>query len=261
MESAKLTYDQLRDIAASVSDRSGWDFSRMQTDREPVPWEYMEIVPHYLKPTDSVLDIGTGGGEKLLALSQHVKTAVGIDPDPEMIRVARQNGATQARVNFEEMSAEALAFPDEAFEVVLNRHAPVFLPEVLRVLKPGGYFVTQQVGDQNMANIKREFGSAGDIPGRAGNDLYDHEHRVLVEELIGFGCRIAATGAYDVRFRVKDIPSLIFWFKALAGGNEIPDGFSIDRDWQTVRRIISKYSTPGGVQTNEHRTLLIVQKG
>ncbi len=46
-----------------------------------------------------------------------------------------------------------------------------------------------------------------------------------------------------------------------AGANEVPAGFSIERDWQTVSRIIARYSTPRGIETNEHRTLLIAHKG
>jgi SAM-dependent methyltransferase len=254
MENSNYTYEQLKDIASSVDDRRGWDFSRMKTEREPVPWEYLEIVPRYLKQTDSVLDVGTGGGEKLLFFSQYFERGVGVDPDPEMIRAARENGAAQSSVTFVEMGAEPLEFPDASFDVVLNRHAPVFVPEVVRVLKPGGYFVTQQVGAKNMDNIRQEFGTGSGV-------RYAEEHQACIDNLVRHGCRIVTTGDYNVHYWVKDIPSLIFWFKAIAGANPVPEGFSIDRDWQTVRQIISKYWTSSGVLTNEHRNLLIAQKG
>jgi ubiquinone/menaquinone biosynthesis C-methylase UbiE len=247
------TYEQLKRIADSIDDRRGWDFSRMQTEREPVPWDYLEIVPRFLKPTDAVLDIGTGGGEKFLTFSRSFERGVGIDPDPDMIQAARENGATQPNVTFVEMAAEALAFPEVTFDVVLTRHAPTVVPEVVRVLKPGGYFVSQQVGSENMATIVKEFGTASNVP-------YDDEYRACVDDFTKRGCRIVATGAYNVHYWVKDIPSLIFWLKALAGGNEVPEGFSIERDWRTISRIIATYATPRGVLTNEHRTLLIVQK-
>ncbi len=189
MEAAEYTPERLKSIAASVGDRRGWDFSRMQTRREPVPWDYMEIVPRYLKPTDSVLDVGTGGGEKLLAFAQYFWRGVGIDPDPDMIRAARENGATQSNVTFVEMGAEALALPDATFDVVLTRHAPTFVPEVVRVLKPGGYFVTQQVGPKNMANIREEFGTGDDAED-------DDDCRAGIEEFTKHGCRIVATGGY-----------------------------------------------------------------
>ena len=249
----------LRQIEAAVTPRRGWDFSRMQTEREPVPWEYLEVVPNYLMPQDAVLDIGTGGGEKLLALSQHFGQGVGVDPNPEMIHAARENGAGQANVTFEEMAAEALAFPDASFAVVLNRHAPIDVSEVVRVLKPGGYFVTQQVGDHNMANICEEFGTEPVVQYADRGALDDESHQKLIEAFTHHGCRLLTSAGYDVHYWVKDIPSLIFWLKAIAGG-KIPAVFSIDRHGPVVKTIIEKYATAKGVVTNEHRTLLIAQK-
>lgn len=260
MDGAEYTHERLKSIAATVDPRRGWDFSRMRTEREPVPWDYLAVVRSYLQPTDAVLDVGTGGGEKLLSLSSHLATGVGIDPDPDMIQVARENGAAHPAVTFAEMSAEALALPEATFDVVLNRHAPIVASEVVRVLKPGGYLVTQQVGAENMANIRAEFRACGDRRATDRPALGDDDHRALRDALARHDCRIVATGAYDVRYWVKDIPSLVFWLTAIAGGHEVPAGFSIDRDWQTVSRIITKYSTVNGVLTNEHRTLLIAQK-
>ena len=158
MEAQDSAFEHLKRVEDSIDDRRGWDFSRMQTGREPVPWDYIEIVARYLKPTDTVLDVGTGGGEKLLAFSPLFARGVGIDPDVDMIQVARENGATQPNVTFVEMGAERLAFPDATFDVVLTRHAPTVVSEVVRVLRPGGYFVTQQIGAGNMATIREAFG-------------------------------------------------------------------------------------------------------
>ncbi|MDQ4100545.1 MAG: class I SAM-dependent methyltransferase [Chloroflexota bacterium] len=248
-----VPYEQLMEIAASVDERRGWDFSRMQTEREPVPWDYLEIVPRYLTFADAVLDIGTGGGEKFLAFAQYFEQGVGIDPDPDMIRAARENAASQPNVTFVEMGFEALSFPDATFDVVLNRHALLCVPEVVRVLKPGGYVVTQGVGAANMANIREAFGTGSGV-------RYADEYRAAIDSLLAHGCRIVVTGSYNVRYWVKDLPSLIFWFKAIAGANEVPEGFSVERDWQIVKRIVAEWTTPRGVLTNEHRTLLIAQK-
>lgn len=164
------SYEQSRDITAGIGDGSGWDFSRMRTEREPVPWDYLEVASRYIMSNDTVLDIGTGGGEKLLALARHFKTAVGVDLDPEMIRAAQENGSVHPNVTFAGMGPEELSFPDISFDVALTRHAPICVPEVVRVLRPGGYFITQGVGAGNMANIRTAFntgsGSRYDEDGR-----------------------------------------------------------------------------------------------
>ena len=41
---------------------------------------------------------------------------------------------------------------------------------------------------------------------------------------------------------------------------EVPEAFDIEKHWQVVDRIISRYQTPRGIETNERREFLIVQK-
>ena len=156
----RVTLEDLKRIAASVGERRGWDFSRVRDDRDPVPWDYADVVHRYLQPSSRVLDVGTGGGERFLALTPHFGTGVGIDADPTMLRVARENTPPSLvdKVSFEVMLAEVLQFSDAVFDVVLNRHAPVYVEEIIRVLRPDGFFITQQVGVRNTENICSIFG-------------------------------------------------------------------------------------------------------
>ena len=104
-----------------------------------------------IKAGDWVLDVGCGSGRLTLAAQQWAGEngeAVGIDPSPEMIEVARQNAKRAgSKAKFELGLAESLPFPDGSFDVVLNRLMLHHLPEDLkqrglaemrRVLKPGG---------------------------------------------------------------------------------------------------------------------------
>ena len=104
-----------------------------------------------VKPGDKVLDVGCGSGRLTMAAQKWAGPegeAVGIDPSPEMIQVARQNaGRAGLGAKFELGVVEALPFPDKTFDVVLNRlmlhHLPDDLKqrglaEMRRVLKPGG---------------------------------------------------------------------------------------------------------------------------
>ena len=64
-----MTEGELRRIAESVGIRCGWDFSRMRETQEPAPWDYADMARIYLATDSHVLDIGTGGGERFLALA------------------------------------------------------------------------------------------------------------------------------------------------------------------------------------------------
>ena len=254
MEVRTYTLDELQVLADEVGERSGWDFSRMATEREPVPWDYLDVVSRFLRPTNVVLDIGTGGGERLLSLSRCYARAVGVDPDPDMLRVARGNAAGTSNVRFVQAGAERLdGLEDESFDIVLTRHAPVHVPELDRVTRPGGYFICQGVGWRNMANIRRAFDTGSET-------RYEEEHHSLLRDLASRDWRLVAEAQYDVRSWVKDVPSLIFWFKAIAGANEVPADFSIATHHGVINELIRRFGSPRGLETNEHRTLVTAQK-
>ena len=254
MEVREYSEQELQAIADEVGERRGWDFTRMSVERAPVTWEYFVVMSAFLRLTDVVLDIGTGGGERLFSLADKCLRAVGVDPDPDMVRVARENAARHANVQFLPGSAERLDLLDDgAFNVVLTRHAPTFAPELDRVTKPGGLFVSQGIGSRNMANIHEAFNS-----GRRA--LYEDDHQTFLSDLAGRGWRLVADGHYDVRYWVKDVPSLVFWFQAIAGTNEVPGDFSIARHHGVINALIRRFGSPRGLETNEHRTLVIAQK-
>jgi SAM-dependent methyltransferase len=187
-----MTLEELRRIAADVAPRRGWDFSRLRDDRDSVPWEYDEVVRRFVRPDDRVLDVGTGGGERFLALAPSFGLGIGVDPDPDMIATARENtpAALAEKASFVEGSAAALPVPDASCEVVLNRHAPVDVTEIMRALVPGGYFITQQVGAQNTFNIATLFGTGLGMGGRHAPP--DQEIPELADAFQQRGCAIVS---------------------------------------------------------------------
>jgi ubiquinone/menaquinone biosynthesis C-methylase UbiE len=250
-----MTLEELRRIAASVEERRGWDFSRVRDGREAVPWDYVEVVRNYLRPSDRVLDVGTGGGERFLSLASRFGVGVGVDASAEMIETALANKSASAveNVSFEVMRAEALRFAGGEFDVVLNRHCVVDVGESYRVLRPGGYFITQQVGARNTQNICTLFGCG---PGGEYERDWGQEMQTLAQAFRRLGGRVVCRAEYDVRYWFLDVASLLFWHKAIP----MPEDFYIDVHWRQVDQIITEFGTPNGIETNEHRELLIVQK-
>ena len=96
---------------------------------------------------DQVLDVGNGSGIVAIVAAQCGAIATGVDPKPELLAKARENAqiAGHGDIAWHEGVAEALPFPDAAFDVVLSQNAHMFSPrpeeaarEMLRVLRPGG---------------------------------------------------------------------------------------------------------------------------
>ena len=107
---------------------------------------------HYLRGTDTVLELGCGTGTTALKLAPHVSRIVAIDFSGEMIAIAREKAAAQACGNaeFAVATPERAAWPDGSFDAVLAFNLwhlvadrTSALAHVHRVLKPGCLFVSK----------------------------------------------------------------------------------------------------------------------
>jgi ubiquinone/menaquinone biosynthesis C-methylase UbiE len=105
----------------------------------------------YLKPGESVLDIGCGTGTLAIAAKQRVGLTgrvYGVDASPEMLaRASGKANRAGVEVVFQNCIAERLPFPDGEFDAVLStvmlhhlgrKARQQCAHEVRRVLKPGG---------------------------------------------------------------------------------------------------------------------------
>ncbi len=90
------------------------------------------------------LDVGCGSGDIAATIAPHVKSILGIDPEPW----ARWSEFQRIHPNlqFSNESVENLACPDNSTDVVICNQVyehlndpPRLLAEIYRVLKPGGY--------------------------------------------------------------------------------------------------------------------------
>ncbi|MGB8383489.1 MAG: arsenite methyltransferase, partial [Dermatophilaceae bacterium] len=105
-----------------------------------------------LRPGETVLDLGSGGGIDVLLSARRVGPdgfAYGVDMTDEMLALARANAAKAkagtTNVEFRKGTIEDLPLPDASVDVIisncvinLSADKPAVLREMVRVLKPGG---------------------------------------------------------------------------------------------------------------------------
>jgi SAM-dependent methyltransferase len=98
-------------------------------------------------PGNTVLDVGCGTGNAALTARRSGADVVGVDLSRRMLELARDSAALAGYDDLDWLvgDAEALPFPDDAFDVVLSNFGHVFAPdstaagrELLRAARPGG---------------------------------------------------------------------------------------------------------------------------
>jgi len=249
-----VTLDVLKQIVEANGELDGWNFSRVRVGHDPVLWNYVDIVRQYLKPQDRVLDIGTGGGEIFFSLAPCFGEGIGIDQNTEMIEAAKRNRSALPLDNISllVMDGSDLRFDAGEFDVVLLRHLRVYVSEIVRVLRKNGYFITQMVGQRSSLNILDAFGWT---PSSFGPDWWQPVAQ-LADQFLLHGCRIIAQAEYNVPYWYYDLDSFMFWLMSVPWPEEI----ELKKHWQNINRILETSQTERGIETNEHRGLLIVHK-
>ena len=99
-----------------------------------------------LHPGQEVLDVACGSGNTAIAAARRFCRVTGIDYVPTLLERARARAEFEhLDVALKEGDAEALAFPDASFDVVLSTFGSMFTPnqeqtahEMVRVCRPGG---------------------------------------------------------------------------------------------------------------------------
>jgi SAM-dependent methyltransferase len=154
---ADRTYAELIAEGEAVPTQ-GWDFSWFEgraTEERP-RWGYSRLLAERLRGAEAALDVQTGGGEVLAEALRTGETPAGArrpavlvatESWPPNLDIARRNLAPFGGVVTEVADDAELPFPAGSFGLVVSRHpTEVPWPEIARVLRPGGTYLSQQVG-------------------------------------------------------------------------------------------------------------------
>ena len=113
----------------------------------------------------SVVDLGCGNGDTLLALAPHINTLVGIDRSESMLSLARKRCVDHPHIVLKEGVLESLPAEQEEFDVALCilvlHHVPnihTVLCEIARVLKPKGRLIILDMKKHKKQEFKNQMG-------------------------------------------------------------------------------------------------------
>ncbi|NLO85677.1 MAG: methyltransferase domain-containing protein [Clostridiales bacterium] len=231
----------------------GWDFSHIK-DRwacEELRWSYGDILRKYLKQTDCLLDMGTGGGEFLLTLGHpHPLTSV-TEAYPPNVSLCQRTLSPLGITVKQTYDDDQIPYEDARFDLVINRHESFDVSEVNRVLRSGGHFITQQVGQHNNAELSKRL-IDGFVP-----KFPSHRLGRYLDELSGLGYDLIKQDEMFPSIKFFDVGALVFFAKIIEW--EFPN-FSVDSCFDQLLDCQRELEEHGFVQSSEHRFLIVARK-
>jgi SAM-dependent methyltransferase len=231
---------------------SGWDFSYLTgrvvyTER---PWDYGKEVIRKMKGIESMLDLGTGGGEFLASLKNLPKRTVATEAYPPNVPLARRRlkplGVEVVKVD----SERGLPFESETFDLVMDRHTDYEPSQVWRVLRWGGTFVTQQVGRENNIQIN-------EVLDERKYERVDTGLKMAVKELRAQGFVIKQQRDARLPSKFLDVGALVYYLKAVPWQF---DNFSVERYRKQLLRVHELIGEKGSFDTVETRYFIEANK-
>jgi len=232
----------------------GWDFSHIQgryEEERDLPWDYESVVRHYLHKDTELLDYDTGGGEFLLSLKHPYSRTSATEGYPPNAKLCRET-LLPSGVHFKECSnASDIPFADASFDLIINRHGDFHAPELYRLLRNKGVFVTEQVGGENDRDLVEMV-----LPGteKPFPHLNLKEQRKVFEEA-GFQILRGEEAFRPITF--YDVGAFV-WFARIIEW-EFP-GFSVDRCFESLLKMHRIIEKNGKITGTIHRYLIAAVK-
>jgi SAM-dependent methyltransferase len=239
---------------------SGWDFAYITKTGRMVEallkWNYYNVVLFLLSRAKTMLDMGTGGGEVLSGFAPLPPQTYATEQYHPNVAVARKRleplGVKVVEIEEEKEPPfnSNLPFNDEFFDLIINRHEAYYPPELKRILKPGGVFITQQVGSTNWLSLRQFFLEKSVT-------VSNWNLKSAVDELKSAGFDIIRQQEDMQFYRFYDVGALAYSLKAIPWTVE---DFSIDKYRDKLWELHVRISEDGYYDTPQHRFLIVARK-
>ena len=145
-----------------------WNFDKFEIETLSLTkWDLYEELKEKTNQNSKILDLGTGGGEKVLTSFPQVKEILGTDFSKEMIKTANENLKKSGKNNitFRIMDNLKMDVPDSYYDVVVARNTVTDPKQIYKALRKGGYLLIRGVDKYDCWNLKLMYGK-----GQAFND-------------------------------------------------------------------------------------------
>ena len=246
--SASSTFEQLVAEGDAVP-VEGWDFSWFEgraTEERP-SWGYARLIAGRMASAAAALDVQTGGGEVLATVPHAPPVLAATESWPPNVAVARRN-LCQLSATVVEVDDDAdLPFPDASFDLVVSRHPTITRwDEVARVLRPGGTYLSQQVGAGTMHELSEAM-----LGPFEPSDARDPDRTRAAAEAAG----LSVTRLRPERLRAEfyDIAAVVHFLRKVIW--TVPD-FSVDAYRDQLAELHDRIESDGAFVAHTQRFLI-----
>jgi SAM-dependent methyltransferase len=243
------SFDQLVEEAEAVPIH-GWDFGWLDgraTEERPT-WHYFDLVAQRVPNVGSLLDLQLGSGGMIAALPTVPALAVGTEGyAPNVSDAARRLAARGAHLVHTDEARPAFPFAAESFELVTSRHpVDTWWDEIARVLKPGGSYLSQQVGPHTVRELSEAL--LGPLP----------EHSKRDPALARAAAEDAGLHVIDLReerpmTEFYDIGAVVYFLRLVVW--TVPN-FTVARYREQLKRLHDQIEQDGVFRTRASRFLI-----
>ena len=227
----------------------GWTFDVIAVRLgSEMPWDYESRARQLLSTADSVLDMGTGGGERFSEICKsHSGLAVATEAWPPNVPVAAARLAPMG-VAVVRASSLQLPFADGAFDLVLNRHEELDPAEVARVIAAGGRVLTQQVRHDNWRELKEFF---------PRKTAYDPHFELYRDGFRSAGLAVAHAETHESQTAFGSLGDIVYLLTAASW--EVLD-FDLEDGLEALLDLERKLTTEQGIVLTETRYIIEASK-
>jgi SAM-dependent methyltransferase len=241
--------ERLRPYVERARAFTGWiDFPQTKPIGSPEPWSYARRAKELVHGATSVVDLGTGGGERFAELLQGFGgRALATEEWLVNAPVARDLLSSQGAPVLQAASLH-MPFADETFDLVLSRHEDFDPAEVARTLRPGGAFLTQQTWHY-WEEVARY------IPRMT--DFGDHFHRYQ-HGFADHGMTVTDAREHVILGAFESLGDLVYMLCVAPW--EIPNFDPLNRDLEALVAIERDLTTPDGLVLTQGHYIIEAHK-
>ncbi|WP_033818736.1 class I SAM-dependent methyltransferase [Kitasatospora sp. MBT63] len=247
-------FDDLVAEAEAVS-VAGWDFSWLDgraTEQRP-SWGYQRLMGERMALAAAALDIQTGGGEVLAGTPKLPPITVATESWPPNVAKATALLHPLGAVVVADPDEPPLPFADAAFDLVVSRHpVTVWWQEIARVLRPGGCYLSQQVGPSSVFELVEFF--LGPQPAEVRRGRHPDDARAAAEAA---GLEVVDLRFESLRTEFHDIGAVVYFLRKVIW---MVPGFTVEQYRERLRELDARIRAEGPFLAHTTRFLIEARK-